>query len=300
MSELEISDAGHESLTTDYNAADVKVLLGHVPDFSSEEKYERLTDACSFAVPDPQMFYMHCDGFDFKITDGDTIIIDTHGQDVEGSGLVAFVLGSAFGVVGIQRGFIPIHGAAVETGDTAAIITGRPGSGKSAILGELVRAGRRYLADDVCMVSIIEGRPFVFPSYPQRKIAADSAAEAGEDASGAILINEDDKKKYAIRNASEWLNERRPLSSIIEIFPAKKKDNSAVVPETIEIKGHASLRLVLRNQFRLKFADGIGTPPQRMKQLLEITSSIKTYQIIRPVEGFPVSDTAQMISEMCL
>ena len=297
MSELEISDAGGESLTTDDKAADVKVVLGHVPDFSAEEKYEKLTDAWSFAVPNPQLFYMHCDGFDFEITNGDTIKVDTIKRDGESSSLITFILGSAFGVIGIQRGLVPIHGAAVETGDTAAIITGHPGSGKSAILGELVKVGRRYLADDVCMVSTIEGRPFVFPSYPQRKIAADSAAEAGEDISGATLINEDGKEKYAIRNTSEWVGERRPLSCIVEIVPAAKKDNSAVVPEIKEIEGHASLNLVLRNQFRPQFAVSIGTPPQRMKQLLEITSSIKIYQIIRPTEGFPVSAAAQMITE---
>jgi len=300
MSELEIPDAECVTLPVCDKAADVTIALGRVPDFITAENVIKLKDDWYFSVPAPQLFYMHCNGFGFEIKDGDTVNVDVYNQDVENSGLITYILGSAFGVVGIQRGSVPIHGAAVETGDTAAIITGHSGSGKSAVLGELIKTGRRYLADDVSMVFTVDGVPLVVPSYPQRKIVADSAAETGEDISGATLINEDGKDKYAIRKTSEWLDERRQLSCIVEIVSARKKDDSPFAPEIKEIKGQASLRLLLRNQFRPQFAAALGTPPQRMKQLLEVTSSVKTFQIIRPTEGFPVSDTARMVIEKCL
>ena len=300
MSRLKIPDAEGSALAACDTAADVSVVLGRVPDFSAVEKSIKLTDTWYCSVPDPQLFYMHCNGFDFEITNGDTVKVDMHGQDAEGSNLITYLLGSAFGVVGIQRGLIPFHGAAVETGDTASIITGRPGSGKSAVLGELIRTGRRYLADDVSMILVEERKPYVLPSYPQRKMAANSVMETEECISGATLLKEDGKDKYAIRKTSEWLDERRQLSCIVEIVSARKKDDSPFAPEIKEIKGQASLRLLLRNQFRPQFAAALGTPPQRMKQLLEVTSSVKTFQIIRPTEGFPVSDTARMVIEKCL
>jgi len=300
MSGLVIPDAEGVTLSAGDKKADVAVTLGHVPDFSADEKQIKLTDTWYCSVPDPQLFYMHCNGFDFEITNGDTVKVDTHGLDVENSDLVTYILGSAFGVIGIQRDLIPLHGAAVETGNTASIITGYPGSGKSAVLSELIQTGRRYLADDVSMVTSTVGKPYVFPSYPQRKIAADSAAETVASISGATLLNEDGRDKYAIRNTSEWLDEKRHLSCIVEIVRATRKDNAAFVPEIREINGHASLSLLLRNQFRPQFATGIGTPPSRMKQLLEITSSVKMYQIIRPASGYPVNETANIIIERCL
>jgi len=242
---------------------------------------------------------MRCLGFDFEIAGGESIIVDTHGQDAADSGLYTFILGSAFGVIGIQRGLIPIHGAAVVTGDSSVIISGRPGSGKSAVLGSLIMDGYKYLSDEISMVFTKEGKPFVIPSYPQRKIDAKTAEETGESLSDATLLFEDGRDKFAVRRAPEWYAETMPLSCIVEIVPVVRKDGAVFTPEIKKITGHASLRLVMRNQYRSRFVASIGTPPGSMKRLLEITSTVKTYQLLRPAEGFPINETARIIAENC-
>jgi len=123
--------------------------------------------------------------------------------------------------------------------------------------------------------------------------------ETGESVSGTALLTEDGRDKFTIRRAAEWKDETLPLSCIVEIVPVTRKDEAAFSPEIVEITGHASLKLVLRNQYRPRFVSTIGTPPGSMKRLLEITSSVKTYQLLRPVEGFPVTETARMIIENC-
>ena len=297
---LIIPDAGGSELTQAPGSADVTVALSPVPkDFARDENTVSLTAEWFYSVPDPQLFYMHCRGFDFEISDGRTVKVDTNGLDINGTGLITYILGSAFGVVGIQRGFVPIHGAAVAVGDAAAIITGFSGSGKSAVLSALMREGYRYLADDVSMVETEGGVPFVFPSYPQRKIAAATARELGEDISGAEPINEDGRDKYAVRKASEWVDKKLPLACIVALTPVEDKGEGETAAEIRRVTGHASLGVVLNNQYRPQFIASIGTPPQRMKRLLDITSSVRIYRAIRPVTGFPVDKTAQMIAETC-
>lgn len=298
-SQLAFPDAEGATLQTGAKPADVTVTLGSVPDCGAHENVGRLNDTWYYSAPGPQCFYMHCNGFDFEITNGNTIKVDTHRQPMNRPELITYILGSAFGVIAIQRELVPLHGAAVATGDTAVIIAGYSGSGKSAVLSALIQAGYRYLADDVSVVSLEGGKPFVLPSYPQRKIAVAAALETGEDTSAAALIREDGREKYTFRNTGEWVDRKLPLSFIVEVFPTMKRDDSPFSPEIREINGHASLGMVIRNQYRMQFSSGIGTPPSRMKKLLEITSSVKTYQLIRPACGSPVRETAQMIVETC-
>jgi len=300
MSSLELPDAEYAQLHAEVENADVTIMLCPVSQgFLEDEKLIRLNDEWYYLVSNPQLFYMRCYGFDFEISNGCLVSVDTHGQEAVNLKLITYVLGSAFGVIGMQRGLIPIHGTAVATGNNASIITGFAGSGKSAVLGSLIASGYKYLADDVSMVVVDEGIPYVLPSYPQRKIAASTAEETGENVTDAMPIIESGREKYAIRRTSEWLDKKLPLSSIVELIPVTRENEPDFTPEVQEVLGHASLGLVLRNQYRFNFTASIGTPPERMKRLLEITSYVKTFKLIRPVSGFPVNETARMIVERC-
>ena len=299
-SELEIPDAKIVALGQTARNVDVTATLAPVSqDFLHNEEYIQITDAWGYYVQSPRHFFMRCFGYDFEITDGDSIIVDAHKQDTGNSDLCTFILGSAFGVIGMQRSLIPIHGAAVVTGDASVIITGDIGSGKSALLSSLVMSGYKYLTDEISMVFTKKGKPFVIPSYPQRKIDATTAGETGDSISDTAMLDEGGRDKFAVRRASEWLDETLPLSCIVEVVPLMRRDGAAFTPEIKEITGHESLKLVMRNQYRTQFVATIGVHPGSMKRLLEITSSIKTYQLLRPAEGFSINETARIIVENC-
>jgi len=297
---LELPDAEGSEMHPGSKDADVAVTLCSVPqDFLHDDRLAKPTDDMCYLVSDPQLFYMRYFGFDFEVSNGCLIKVDIQGKDVTDTKLTTFILGSAFGVIGMQRGFIPIHGTAIVTGNDACIITGFVGSGKSAILGSLINKGFKYLADDVSMIVVDNGNPYVLPSYPQRKIAASTAEEIRECVSGAVSLVESGKEKLAIRRTFEWLDKKLPLSCIVELVPEARENEPGFTPEVRRITGHASLKLVLRNQYRPHFVAKIGTPPERMKRLLDITSSVNTFQLIRPVTGFPVGETAQIIIDKC-
>ena len=298
---MDLPDAEGASLMKECMQADVTIMFGRVQDFSADDNDNivKLADDWYFTVPRQGLFLMRCSEFYFEISNGSMIVVDTRGRPADDPTLTTFILGSAFGVIGMQRDVIPIHGAAVAAGNAATIITGFTGSGKSAILSALVKEGYRYLADDVCFVLTDAGKPFVCASYPQRKVAAASARELGEDVSGAAIVKESEKEKYSIRRPSEWCSDKLPLQCIVEIVPGVRENNPVFSPEIRRVSGHASLGMVLRNRYRVQFANTIGVPPDRMKRLLEITSSVSSFQIVRPESGFPVKETARMIAEQC-
>ena len=279
---------------------DVSVVLGDVPaGWADDFGTVRLTDDWYY-LASPGRFLMYCQGYRFDISGGTRVIVDLNGLPIENSHLHTYILGSAFGVICLQRDLLPIHGAAIETDQgSAIIITGYTGSGKSAILSALVDQGRRYLSDDVTVIAIKAGAPVALPAYPQRKIAARTVEERGVSLTGAIPIHEDGRDKFAIRNTAEWAEDALPLAAMVELRPVKREGEPFFIPEVKRITGHASLNLLMRNLYRRRFWESIGVPPERMKQLLEITAAISVYQVIRPSTGFPVDDTALLIAEKC-
>ena len=279
---------------------DVSILIGDV-DVHMEENPETVwlaQDWYYLALPDS--FYMHCQGYDFEITGGVQIKLGANALYGEGTNLQTYILGSAFGVLCLQRGHLPIHGAAIKLSDGgAAILTGHAGAGKSATLDAFLSMGYRYIADDVSVVKTGDAASVVIPAYPQRKLAAETARETGMHTDGYTLLHEDGREKYAIREIGEWADEEAPLVSIVELNAADRKDGAFYTPEARLVTGHGSLSIVLRNLYRQKFWESIGVPPVRMKQLLKVTSETRIYQIYRPLQGFPVKETAELIREKC-
>jgi len=297
---FKIPDAELSEIPNVYGDIDVTVKFGGMSqDFMNDKRLVQLSATWFFLVSDPQHFFMRCNGFDFEISAGSSVVIDANGQDCGGANMITYLLGSAFGVVGIQRGLVPIHGASVKYGDSVAIITGISGSGKSALQNELVLRGYKYLADDVTMAVIENGRPFALPSYPQRKIPSYPAMP--DPGHGVVLKRvESGRDKYFIRNISEWADEKLPLSCIIELRPARDAAGFPTVVEIRGIKGHASFNMLVRNLYRPHFSSVIGIPPLRLKMLLGIVSSVSAYQAVFPSEGHYIKETAELIIQKCL
>jgi len=279
---------------------DVEIRFGRLEhDITAHPKTKSPGEAWHYCFPEDGVMWFRADDMDFQVSGGNRIMIDVH-RAGEGLGhLHVFVLGTAFGAIHMQRGNVPVHGAAIEGRAGAVIITGYSGSGKSAVLGSLALDGVRFLADDVSVVTTENGRPEVFSGYPQRKIACEDAVALGYGIEGLERINEDNRDKYVIRRAEEWRRETMPLAAIIELVPAEREDGEPVKPELREIRGHAALQFVMRNLYRRQFYSETGILPEIMKKILVLTSNIRTYQLVRPREGMPVSETAELIRVGC-
>ena len=280
---------------------DVHVSYGKIDfDLRSHPETQSPGGLWHYCVPEKARLYFRCDGIGFAVSHGNSVVVDVSGVEAVTDKLNIFLLGTAMGGIHMQRGNIPIHGAAIEGDGGVTVITGFSGAGKSAVLGALTENGYRYLADDVSVVSPEDSQLLVIPAYPQRKIAVEDAMALGYDTSALKLINEDGRDKYVIRRTAEWSPKPLPLKRLVELVPLSRVDGGEVLPEIRPVTGHSSFSLVLRNLYRSDIHRRMGFEPAKMKKILEITSGIRTIQVIRPREGLPVAETARMIADSCL
>ncbi|MEM6907873.1 MAG: hypothetical protein AAF494_04270 [Pseudomonadota bacterium] len=79
------------------------------------------------------------------------------------SEIALFLLGSAWGALCYQRGFLVLHASAVLHESKVHAFCGEPGAGKSTIAAALSDEGLQFFADDVLMVSpsVLDGKETV-------------------------------------------------------------------------------------------------------------------------------------------
>lgn len=115
------------------------------------------------------------------VSQGRHIVVDPHTTGGARE-LRLFTIGTAWGVLGYQRGWLMCHGSVVvPSGATRAILlTGASGQGKSTTAAALVAAGGTLLADDLCRVeNRLEGGPAAHPSAGYLKLWRDGVEALG-------------------------------------------------------------------------------------------------------------------------
>lgn len=86
-----------------------------------------------------------------------------------------FLLGSAWGALGYQRGWFPLHASVVQIGDGAVAFCAPSGHGKSSLAAWLIQQGYGLISDDLCRLEISGTQaPRVWRSAPRLKLWQDA------------------------------------------------------------------------------------------------------------------------------
>jgi len=227
----------------------------------------------------------------FDISDGNKINICLY-PDADMEQARIYLLGSAMGAVQVQRGRIPIHGGAVKTARGAMVITGGQGVGKSTMTSAFVHNGFPYLTDDVSSVSLDNGRAFVVPAYPQRKLVRDACAPLGY-APGDLVLVDGKRDKFAVRDRENWHPAAAGLWGIIELYPAGEGEGLTVSP----VVGHSKLACLTRNLYRMwMHLPGGKMKPEVLKKILMVAAQAEIYRVRVPRDIANIAGIARGIS----
>lgn len=287
QSEIEITEA----IPSAFEKAEVLVTCDPVPkvygDIPKKDRYPRV-DAIWFDVAQE-------DGtvIEYWIIQGKTIYINAP-KSSSLERIKAFLLGTAFGFLLIERQSIAIHGGCVASNDKAIILTGESGAGKSTIATALQKSGFSFVADDVSVISLETSKAYVQPAYPQQKLCRDAAIGLGYDLSDLLYLGED-RDKFAVRLKDGYVTEKQPLFALIELCVSKE---DIMVPELTEITGVSKLALLLSNLYRNMIFHYIKQEPFYMQQCLELANQVSVYRIIRPATTDSTSKIQEMIKEL--
>lgn len=266
---------------------DVNISYGIMPQEVSKE----IDDGRFFDFQKEKMWFYIKDIAKYYIFNGDTIIVEQFNNAHEYY-VKAFVLGSAFGMLLLQRNIVAIHGSTVVVNGQALIITGIQGVGKSTLTSAFREKGYSFMADDVSVSGKGKDKiPIVYPGYPQQKLCRDAMKKMNYHLEDFKRIDEG-RDKYAIPVHKGFIKEAMSLGAICEITIG---ENPYV--ESEEITGVEKLKLLLKNIYRVEVTQYAGMNADYFKNCVDIAKNIPFFKIRRQKDKFSVEEQIIIIEK---
>jgi hypothetical protein len=158
-------------MTEGLDNPDVKIIQGEVDPF---QVCKAEVEGPNYLVKGEDVYLWWDEIGKAKINKGELIIVESD-KDIESSdelNIIPFLLGPVMALLLHQRGFLVLHGSAVNTGTGAVAFLGHRGNGKSTTAIHLYVEGYPLVADDILAIKFDdEGFPVVYPGYPHVRLS---------------------------------------------------------------------------------------------------------------------------------
>lgn len=266
---------------------DVEIRLGKIPDSLPEPlgkglRFQATADEFLFRLEGVSGFHVAC---------GREITIEPY-MDPADPEIRLYLLGSVFCALLQQRGYLALHGSAIEMCGRGLLFTGRRGVGKSTLAAAFHDRGYRVLTDDVCAVRLGEdGRPHIVPGFPGLKLWRDSAEKLGRSVDGLAPVK-CDIEKYRVGAGARYSGDTAVLS---EVYVLESHDAATV--EITRQEGAAKLDALIKNTYRYRYLNGQGVKTLHFRQCTAVAGKVEVFTVLRPVDGFRLAELVAAIEE---
>lgn len=264
-----------ELLPVDAGVADITVQEGHVAaDGSATGKQWG-----PYLFASPGQLWLEIPGIVRLLIENGSQVTYQPLENADPDSVRLFMLGSGFGALLFQRGFLVLHGNAVKVGDGCMICVGPSGIGKSTLAAAFAQRGFSLLADDVCAV---DANAHAWPSFPRIKLWADSARHL-EIATDTLNRVRPELEKFNLPLSDNYCAERLPVRAVYLL----QKHNEPTI-EISPLNGMARFQMLRNNSYRLRFMQGLAMQPMHLNLCATLANNAHIGRIIRPQEGFGV------------
>lgn len=220
-------------------------------------------DALYLAIPNIVTF----------IARGGREIIYEPADGIDEDSIRVYLFGSGIAAIMMQRGFLVLHGNAVETAEGVLICVGNSGAGKSTIAAAMLQRGHRIVADDVC---VIDGEGYVIPGLPRIKLWQESADILGMDTISYRQIRPN-MQKFNVPLGSSYCAEPRKVDSVVVL--------DQIVGDVVEsevISGLQKYELLHQNNFRPRYIKALGQQAEVFKRNIKFANAVSMLRLSRP------------------
>ena len=219
----------------------------------------------------------------FLIREGREIAYDTFDGYDPGE-LALHLIGTCFTVLLQQRGYLVMHGSAINVHGRAVLFCGASGAGKSTLAAMLCRRGYPLLNDDVCSIRETgDGGFAVHPDGRMLKLWRGSLHELNQQPTGAPVSALTDKFYLAPPTTDEAA---RPLQAIYFLQTSAPGSPPLIEPIT---PAQAMLRL-RENAYRPGLVDAMGQGESFFQASAALCRQAELFQLSRP-KDFSQSET---------
>ena len=266
---------------------DVDIRVDTVPEHldkpeQSSSNHEANGDHLLFRVPGVGRYL---------VSNGASIVVDPAPESTSHEVRV-FMLGTCFGAILHQRGFLVMHASGIGTDRGAALFAGPSGSGKSTLLSELLRRGYRMMVDDVSAITLDpQGVPVVLPSYPRTRLWAETADRLGIETSGRERTRPT-MDKFEFQVPQQFWATTAPLRRLYHLTTSTTRDLSLRRLDPIE-----AFPVVMNNTYRSALLDGFGLRRHHFDLATAVSARVPVVRVVRPADTFRLTDLADEILE---
>lgn len=240
----------------------------------------------------PGEFLLQVDGVArFLVKNGSSITISpepvTHEEDI-----LPFLMGSAFGALLQQRKILVLHGSAIEVNGASVLFCGPSGAGKSTLAAGFHQRGYRFLADDLCAISIINSQPMVTPGFPRLKLWADALKrlETSTDNLHSIRWGADLQKFFLPAENRATLP--LPVQAVF-ILGSTNTDQLKLTP----LPGNERIDPLIDNSYRGRFLEGLGGKKEHFKLCAALAAKADVCLVSRPKLGFRLEELMDLVKK---
>ena len=220
----------------------------------------------------------------YLVRNGDEVIIDPKSGASEDE-IRLFLLGSVFGALLYQRGYLPLHGSAVEIAGKAIIILGNSAAGKSTLAASLYLSGYPLISDDLSAISVSEsGRCVILPGISFFKLWKDSKNLLFPGKSFKQVRPQIMKYKIPVSQQSS-VSKEYEIQTIVNLT-TKNSSGYRVTP----ISGAKKLAVLREHVYRDQLIEGMGMPEFHFKMLSSIASQVQMVHVERPSVPLQIDD----------
>ncbi|MEI9804206.1 MAG: hypothetical protein WDN48_06665 [Pseudolabrys sp.] len=193
----------------------------------------------------------------------------------EDAAVRAFLLGTGFAMLCLQRGLFPLHASSVRIGDSCIALAGSSGMGKSTLAATLVKRGASLTADDVSVVDLsAPASPSILPAYPQMKLWRNSLDNLDIAAEGLLRVRRS-FEKYAVPAATFFDSRPVRLAAIYGLADAGGMQQA----EIGRLDGLDALGELTMNFYRRRLAAAMNLQNDSMRAALKILAAVPLYRL---------------------
>lgn len=223
----------------------------------------------------PNLFELHVPHVArFLVRNGRDILVEPEAEATP-SELRTYLLGSAFGALLQQRGFLVLHSGGFVHRAHAILICGRSGAGKSTILQGMARRGYPSMSDDLIPISLDEnGRAIALSGYPHTRLCHDAAAFFKLDENSPSFLTTTGQK--VVVGMSDFDPTPRPISAVFCVETHNLPELELLREPSLE-----STRRLITLSYRKKFLRGMSLRPRQFEIAAMVAHQVPVFSIRR-------------------
>jgi len=206
--------------------------------------------------------------------------------------ILVFLMGSAVGALLHQRNILVLHAGAIVANDQGIVFSGQSGVGKSTLAAGFHKRGYPFLADDVCAIAILDGKPAAIPGFPRLKLWGDALNHFSTDQAQLKSIRwTRGLEKYFL--PVEQLHKTPVFLKTIFTLEIGHDNVSSIKA----IKGAEKINTLIENTYRFSFLHGLGGKKDHFRQCAAVASHTNMHRVIRSNAGFCLDELLDLLQD---